>query len=409
MNAPEAKYLGQHPALTAIRRFHSDLTAIRRELHQNPELGYEEVFTSELVAKELARVGVDEIHRGIGKTGVVGVIRGHSTSSGKTIGLRADMDALPMQEINDFEHRSKKPGMMHACGHDGHTTMLLGAARYLAQHRQFNGTVHLIFQPGEEGFAGAQAMIDDGLFTRFPCDQIFAMHNWPGLPPGIIAGRSGPMMAAADRIKITVHGKGGHGAHAYTTIDPVVIAAHIITALQTIVSRNVSAVEQAVVSVCAVQAGNPEAFSVIPSDVTMVGTVRTFKPEVQDMVEKRLKALVESTAIAFGATATVEYTRVYPAVINALEQTQFGMEVARELLGADKVIDNLDPSMGSEDFSFMQRVRPGAYFRLGQGMNAAGCFLHNTRYDFNDEVLPIGAAFFVRLAERAMPTSVTSN
>jgi amidohydrolase len=409
MNAPEAKYLGQHPALTAIRRFHSDLTAIRRELHQNPELGYEEVFTSELVAKELARVGVDEIHRGIGKTGVVGVIRGHSTSSGKTIGLRADMDALPMQEINDFEHRSKKPGMMHACGHDGHTTMLLGAARYLAQHRQFNGTVHLIFQPGEEGFAGAQAMIDDGLFTRFPCDQIFAMHNWPGLPPGIIAGRSGPMMAAADRIKITVHGKGGHGAHAYTTVDPVVIAAHIITALQTIVSRNVSAVEQAVVSVCAVQAGNPEAFSVIPSDVTMVGTVRTFKPEVQDMVEKRLKALVESTAVAFGATATVEYTRVYPAVINALEQTQFGMEVARELLGTDKVIDNLDPSMGSEDFSFMQRVRPGAYFRLGQGMNAAGCFLHNTRYDFNDEVLPIGAAFFVRLAERAMPASVTSN
>jgi amidohydrolase len=403
MNAPEARYLGKHPALTAIRQFHSDLTAIRQELHQNPELGYEEVFTSELVARELQRYGVDEIHRGLGKTGVVAVIRGAQHNSGRTIGLRADMDALPMQELNDFSHKSKKPGLMHGCGHDGHTTMLLGAARYLAKHRHFNGTAHLIFQPGEEGFAGAQAMIDDGLFTRFACDQIFAMHNWPGLPPGIIAARKGPMMAAADRIHIEVTGKGGHGAHAYTTIDPVVVAAHIITAVQTIVSRNVSAADAAVVSICGIEAGNLEAMSVIPTTARMIGTVRTFKESIQNLVEARLRTVIESTAQAFGATACLTYERVYPAVVNAEEQTEFGLEVARELLGPDHVIDNLDPSMGAEDFAFMQKVRPGAYFRLGQGMGANNCFLHNTLYDFNDEVLPIGAAFFVRLAERAMP------
>jgi amidohydrolase len=403
MRASDTAYLGHHPTLGAIRNYHADLTAIRRELHQNPELGYEEVFTSELVARELQRCGVDEIHRGIGKTGVVAVIRGQTHDSGKTIGLRADMDALPMQEMNSFTHKSQKPGLMHGCGHDGHTTMLLGAARYLAKHRNFNGTAHLIFQPGEEGFAGAQAMIDDGLFTRFPCDQIFAMHNWPGLEPGIIAARSGPMMAAADRIKIIVTGKGGHGAHAYTTIDPVVVAAHIISALQTIVSRNVSAADAAVISICGVEAGSMEAMSVIPTCAHMIGTVRTFKESIQTLVESRLRTLVESTAQAFGATATLDYERVYPAVINADEQTQFGLEVARELLGPDKVIDNLDPSMGAEDFSFMQRVRPGAYFRLGQGMGANNCFLHNTLYDFNDDVLPVGAAFFVRLTERAMP------
>jgi amidohydrolase len=403
MNAQDTSYLGHHPTLGAIRTYHADLTAIRRELHQNPELGYEEVFTSELVARELKRCGVDEIHRGLGKTGLVAVIRGQTQTSRKTIGLRADMDALPMQEMNGFAHKSKKPGLMHGCGHDGHTTMLLGAARYLAKHRDFNGTAHLIFQPGEEGFAGAQAMIDDGLFTRFPCDQIFAMHNWPGLEPGIIAARSGPMMAAADRIKIVVTGKGGHGAHAYATIDPVVVAAHIISALQTIVSRNVSAADAAVISICGVEAGSMDAMSVIPTSAQMIGTVRTFKESIQSLVESRLRTLVESTAQAFGATATLNYERVYPAVINADEQTQFGLEVARELLGPDKVIDNLDPSMGAEDFSFMQRVCPGAYFRLGQGMGANNCFLHNTLYDFNDEVLPIGAAFLVRLTERAMP------
>jgi amidohydrolase len=399
-------YLGQHPAVTALRAYHSDLKSVRQELHQNPELGFEEHLTSELVAKQLTRFGVDEIHKGIGQTGVVAVIHGkEKATSGqkyRSIGLRADMDALPMQEDNQFEHRSKKPGLMHACGHDGHTAMLLGAARHLATTRNFYGTVYCIFQPGEEGYAGAKAMIKDGLFERFPCDAVFAMHNWPGLPVGSLAVRSGPVMAAADRISITVEGKGGHGAHAYQAIDPVLVAAHIITAIQSIVSRNVNPLDAAVISICAVEAGNMGAMSVIPSRAKLIGTVRTFKAATQDMVEARLKTLIESVAAGFGATATLDYERVYPATVNSVQEAAFGLSVAQELVGDTNAIGDLDPSMGAEDFSFMLQEKPGAYFRIGQGGAENGCFLHNTRYDFNDDILPLGAALFTRLAERAL-------
>jgi len=413
MNARDAlspergNWLGSHPAVTAIREWHRELTAIRHALHANPELGFEEHFTAELVARQLARWGVDEVHRGIGRTGVVGVIRGRETHSARTVGLRADMDALPMHEDNDFAHRSRKAGRMHGCGHDGHTTMLLGAARYLAKTRDFDGTVHLIFQPGEEGHAGAQAMIDDGLFERFPCDAVYAMHNWPALPPGTIAVRPGPMMAAADRITITVEGRGGHGAHPYQTIDPVLVAAHIITAAQSIVSRNVHPIDAAVVSMCAIEAGNLGAMSVMPREAKIVGTVRTFRPETQDMIEQRLSALAASVAAGFGAQARVHYERIYPATINSREEALFGQRVAEELVGAERVVDDLEPSMGAEDFSFMLRVRRGAYFRIGQGGADSGCLLHNTRYDFNDDILPLGAALFVRLAERSMPLATS--
>ncbi len=400
-------YLGQHPTISALRAFHADLTAVRQELHRNPELGFEEHFTAELVCKQLKRFGVDEIHTGIGKTGVVAVIHGKqkalSTQKYKTIGLRADMDALPMQEENTFEHASKKPGLMHGCGHDGHTSMLLGAARHLAQTRDFAGTVYCIFQPGEEGYAGAKAMIEDGLFDRFNCDAVFAMHNWPGLPVGKLAVRAGPVMAAADRIDIHIEGKGGHGAHAYQTIDPVVVAAHMITAAQTIVSRSVSPIDSAVVSLCAIEAGNLSAMSVIPGKAKLAGTVRTFKAETQTLIENKLSAMVESIATAFGAKATLNFQRIYPATVNTVEETIFGTAVAQELVGTENVIGDLDPSMGAEDFSFMLQKKPGAYFRIGQGGAENGCFLHNTRYDFNDEILPLGAALFVRLAERGLP------
>ena len=402
MNPPEP-YLAAHPTVTRMRLFHRDLIEIRHELHRHPELGFEEHFTAELVARELTRYGVDAVHRGVGRTGVVAVIRGRTDTSGRRIGLRADMDALPIAEENRFDHRSTHAGVMHACGHDGHTTMLLGAARHLAATRDFDGVAHLIFQPGEEGYGGAQKMIEDGLFERFPCDAVYAMHNWPSLPPGTIAVRPGPMMAAADRVTIHIEGRGGHGAHPYLAIDPVVVAAHIITAAQSIVSRNVNPIDAAVISLCSLQAGNPGAMSVIPREATIVGTVRTFKRETQDMIEARLSELVQSVAQGFGAKARVDYERVYPATINSRDEALFGQQTALELVGEAQMVPDLDPSMGSEDFAFMLQQRPGAYFRIGQGGSESGCFLHNTSYDFNDAILPLGVALFVRLIERAMP------
>jgi amidohydrolase len=386
-------------AYKRLAGWQGELSAFRRDLHAHPELGFEEKRTAGRVVAALRAAGVDEIHEGIGKTGVVGVIRG-SARGAASIGLRADMDALPMTEENDFAWRSCTKGLMHGCGHDGHTTMLVGAARYLAETRRFAGDAVLIFQPGEEGFAGAKAMIDDGLFDRFAVDSVYAMHNWPSLPAGHIGVNPGPMMAAADRIEITVHGKGGHGAHPYLAVDPVLVAAHIITATQSIVSRNVSPIDSAVISLCAMQAGDTGAFSVIPREAKLVGTVRSFRPEVQDMVEERLARLVDSVAVAFGATASLDYKRTYPATINSADHAAFAADVASDLVGADKVQRALPPSMGAEDFSFMLQVKPGAYLRLGQG---GGAFLHNTRYDFNDEVLPLGAALFAQLVERSMP------
>jgi len=400
MLAPQLRANGR--AFAHIAQFHPELTSLRRDLHAHPELGFEEVYTSGRVAKALEVCGVDEIHTGIGKTGVVGVIRGQRNTSGRFIGLRADMDALPMTEQNETPWRSSKNGLMHGCGHDGHTTMLVGAARYLAETRQFDGTAIVIFQPGEEGYAGAKAMIDDGLFNRFPAEAVYAMHNWPAMKPGTIGLNPGPMMAAADRITIEITGRGGHGAHAYLTIDPVVVAAHIITAVQTVVSRNVRPIDSAVISLCAMHAGDLGAMSVVPGKATLVGTVRTFKPTVQAMIEQRLNELCTAVALGFGATATVRYERIYPATVNSQKEAELAGDVAERLVGADHVDRDMEPSMGAEDFSFMLQAKPGAYLRIGQG-GEGSCFLHNSRYDFNDEILPLGSALHAGLVEHSMP------
>ncbi len=387
-------------AFAQIAQFHPELTALRRDLHAHPELGFEEVYTSARVREALRAAGVDEVHEGIGRTGVVGVVRGRGRSSGQMVGLRADMDALPMAEHNDFAWKSAKSGLMHGCGHDGHTAMLVGAARYLAATRCFDGTAVLIFQPGEEGMGGARVMIEDGLFERFPVQSVFAMHNWPAMKPGTIGLNEGAMMAAADRVTIEIAGRGGHGAHPYQNVDVVLVASHIITALQSIVARNVRAIDSAVISVCAMRAGELGAFSVMPGEATLVGTVRSFSPKVQDMMEARIKDLCSAIALGFGATATVRYERIYPATINTASEARFAAGVAEQLVGAESVVRNLEPSMGAEDFSFMLQARPGAYLRLGQGNGAA---LHNSRYDFNDAVLPLGAALHASLVEQAMP------
>lgn len=411
-------------AFAQIAQFHPELTAFRRDLHAHPELGFEEVYTSSRVAHALKLCGVDEVHTGVGKTGVVAVIRGQQTGTDfkssltselrPMVGLRADMDALPMTEHNEFVWKSTKAGLMHGCGHDGHTTMLVGAARYLAETRRFAGDAVLVFQPAEEGRGGADAMIRDGLFERFPVQAIYAMHNWPAMRPGTIGLNPGPMMAAADRITIEITGKGGHGAHAYLTVDPVLVAAHIITAVQSIVSRNVKAMDNAVVSLCAMQAGDLGAMSVVPGSATLVGTVRSFKPEIQDLIERRLRELCTSVAQGFGATATVRYERLYPATINSPAEYALAAAVAEQLVGPENVVLNLQPSMGAEDFSFMLKVKPGAYLRLGQGeqlpdgkggsVGGVGShFLHNSCYDFNDQVLPLGSALFAGIVERALP------
>ncbi len=388
-------------AYRRLAMWHGELTAFRRDLHAHPELGFEERRTASRVVEALRVAGVDEIHEGVGRTGVVGVVRGRRGASARAIGLRADMDALPLVEENDFAWRSATRGLMHGCGHDGHTTMLVGAARYLAATRDFDGSAVLIFQPGEEGFAGAKAMIDDGLFDRFPVESVYAMHNWPALPAGTVGVNAGPMMAAADRIEIVIQGRGGHGAHPYLAIDPVLVAAHIITAAQSLVSRNVSPIDNAVVSLCSMHAGEPTAYSVIPREARLVGTVRTFRREVQDMIEDRLGRLVESAALGFGATARLKYIRSYPATINSAREASFAADVAASLVGEAHVVRELPPSMGAEDFSFMLQVKPGAYLRLGQG-GEGSCFLHNSRYDFNDDVLPLGAALFASLVERSL-------
>jgi amidohydrolase len=391
-------------AFAHIAALHPELTALRRELHAHPEIGFEEHYTARRVVESLKVCGVDEIHTQIGKTGVVALIHGRRRDSGRMIGLRADMDALPMNELNDFAWKSTRAGLMHGCGHDGHTTMLIGAARYLAETRRFDGTAVLIFQPGEEGFAGAKAMIEDGLFERFPVQSVYAMHNWPQMRPGTVGVNPGPMMAAADRITIEVTGKGGHGAHPYLTVDPVLVSAHIITAVQSIVSRNVRAIDNAVISLCSMQAGDPGAFSVVPGKATMVGTVRTFSPEIQSLVERRLNEVCSGVALGLGASAHVRYERIYPATLNTPDEARFAARVARDLVGDEHVDSEMDPSMGAEDFSFMLQVKPGAYLRLGQG-GEGSCFLHNSRYDFNDEVLPLGAALHASLIEQGMPLS----
>jgi len=389
-------------AFAQIAEFHPELTAFRRDLHAHPELGFEEVYTSARVREALRAAGVDEVHEGIGRTGVVGVIRGQGRGSGSMIGLRADMDALPMTEHNDFAWKSCKSGLMHGCGHDGHTAMLVGAARYLAGTRRFDGTAVLIFQPGEEGLGGARVMIEDGLFERFPVQAVYAMHNWPAMKPGTVGINDGAMMAAADRITIEITGRGGHGAHPYQTVDVVLVAGHIITAVQGIVSRNVRALDSAVISLCAVQAGDLGAFSVLPGQATLVGTVRAFDPAVQDMVAQRIKDLCNAIALGFGATVTVRYERIYPATINTAGEARFAGDVAAALVGEDNVDRDREPSRGAEDGAGRRQARPGADRRRGQGRGAGNSTLHNSRYDFNDDVLPLGAALHAGLVEQAM-------
>lgn len=388
--------------LAAIAQFHNEMVALRQDLHAYPELGFKESRTSGIVAGALQALGV-EVHRHVGGTGVVGILHGQRHNSGISLGLRADMDALPMCENNDLSYASQHAGVMHGCGHDGHTTILLAAAKYLSQTRRFNGRVVFIFQPAEEGLGGAQAMLSDGLFERFHCDAIYALHNWPALPVGSVGINPGPMMAATDRFEIVVQGKGGHGAHPYQTIDPILVGAHMVTALQSIVSRNVNPHESAVISVGSLTAGNPSAMSVIPDQARLIGTVRTFRKSVQSLIEQRMQTMAHSVAAAFGATTEMTYQRLFAPTINTPAHAQRVVEVATDLLGAENVVSDLTPSMGSEDFSFMLQQRPGAYFRLGQGGGEQGRWLHNPRYDFNDAVIPIGAAVFARLIETGMP------
>lgn len=380
-----------------VARQLEELTEFRRDLHRNPEVLYDLERTAARVADALRAAGVDEVVTGIGRTGVVGVIRGRSDTRGRVIGLRADMDALPITEETGAPWASTKPGMMHACGHDGHTTMLLGAARHLAESRAFDGTVVVIFQPAEEGGAGAKAMMDDGLFERFPVQEIYGLHNWPGLPVGHFAIRSGPIMASLDEIRIRVDGIGGHAAFPHSTVDPVTVTAALVQAVQTIVSRNVDPLKSAVVSITTIHGG--DAFNIIPSTVTLTGTVRTLEEGVRDLVEKRLRKAVAGIADAFEAKAELDYIRNYPVTVNNSEQVEKAVRAAVEVSGAANVTTDIPPSMVGEDFAFMLGVVPGAFIFAGNGPSAG---LHNPKYDFNDELIPYGCSYWTTLVRQLL-------
>jgi hippurate hydrolase len=385
-----------------IRGYHDELRAIRRDIHAHPELAFQESRTSDLVAARLSSWGI-EVHRGLAKTGLVGVVKGRKSASGRAIGLRADMDCLPMHETSNIPHKSTHAGRMHACGHDGHTTMLLGAARYLQETRNFDGTAYLIFQPAEEGGGGGKVMVEEGLFDRFPANEIYAVHNWPGLPPGQMAVRPGPVMAATDEIVISVRGKGGHAAMPHLTVDPVVITAQIISALQSIASRNVSPLDSIVVTIASMETSQTNVFNVIPDFVKLIGTVRTFRPETRDMAEARVQQIADGVARAMGGSADVKYLRGYPSTINSEREAVFAAKVGERVFGKGNVFTDAEPTMGGEDFSFMLQARPGAYIFLGQGGGPNNCFLHNPGYDFNDEVIPLGAGYLAALVEESLP------
>ncbi|UJW85149.1 M20 aminoacylase family protein [Devosia sp. SL43] len=386
------------PVINRIAEFSEEIAAWRRDFHAHPEILYEVERTAGIVAEKLREFGVDEVVTGIGRTGVVGIINGRSNTSGRTIGLRADMDALPVTEKTGKDYASTVPGKMHACGHDGHTAMLLGAAKYLAETRNFDGRIALVFQPAEEGGAGGKAMLDDGLVDKFGIAEFYGMHNWPGMPTGHFGIRAGGIMAATDRFYIDITGQGGHAARPQTTIDPIIVAANMIVGLQSIVSRNVDPLANAVLSVTMVEAG--EADNVISRTAKITGTVRTLDGDIQDLIEQRLGDFVPQFARSFGAEATMRYARGYPVTVNWPEQTDFAAAVANEIAGAERVDADVAPSMGGEDFSFMLEERPGAYIFLGNGDSSE---LHTDTYDFNDEVIPVGTSYWVRLAERALP------
>jgi amidohydrolase len=385
------------PIVNRVADLHPDITAWRRDLHAHPELLYDVRRTAAAVAEKLKTFGCDEVVTGIGRTGVVGVIRGRKGASNKVIGLRADMDALPIEEANDLPYKSTVPGKMHACGHDGHTAMLLGAARYLAETRNFAGRVVLIFQPAEEGGAGGKAMLDDGLMERFGINEVYGMHNYPGMPVGQFGIRPGPMMAAADYLTIDIEGVGGHAARPHLGIDTVLVGAQIINNMQSVVSRNVDPLKAAVVSVTMFQAGNTD--NVIPQTVRLRGTARSLAEDVRVLLEERLHRIVEGTAMAYGAKAKLTYRRNYPVLVNHEQQTEFAASVAGEIVGASQVDTALPPMMGAEDFSFMLNARPGAFIWIGNGDSAG---LHHPAYNFNDDAIPFGTSYWVKLVETAL-------
>ncbi len=387
----------------------AELTQLRRDLHAHPELCFQEVRTADLVAGKLAEWGI-EVHRGLGSTGVVGVVHGRDGGAcGRAVGLRADMDALPMTELNTFAHASRHAGRMHACGHDGHTAMLLAAAQHLARHRDFDGTVVLIFQPAEEGGGGAREMIKDGLFERFPVEAVFGMHNWPGYPAGSFAVSPGPVMASSNEFKIVIRGKGSHAALPHNGIDPVPIACQMVQAFQTVITRNKKPVDAGVISVTMIHTG--EATNVVPDSCEIQGTVRTFTLEVLDLIERRMREIAQHTCAAFGASCDFEFERNYPPTVNSPAEADFAHQVMREVVG-DAMVLAQEPTMGAEDFAYMLQARPGAYLFIGNGdgahragyegggHDAGPCTLHNPRYDFNDDLIPLGGTYWVELATR---------
>ena len=386
------------PIINSVAAMQDEVATWRRDLHEHPEILYEVHRTAGVVAEKLKAFGCDEVVPGIGRTGVVGIIKGRKGTSGKVIGMRADMDALPMTEHTGLSYASKTPGHMHACGHDGHTAMLLGAAKYLCQTRNFDGTAVLIFQPAEEGGAGGKAMVDDGLMDRWNIQEVYGMHNMPGIATGTFALRPGPLLAASDGIHIEITGKGGHAARPHQCIDPVLVGCHIVTALQSIVARNVDPLKSGVVSICMFHSG--EALNVIPETAELKGTARTLAPEVRDLIERRVVEVAESTARLHGATAKATYERKYPVTNNHPRQTDFAAAVARQVAGNDKVDADTPPLMGGEDFSFMLEARPGAFIFIGNGDTAG---VHHPKYDFNDDAIPAGVSYWARLVETALP------
>jgi len=386
------------PIVNRIADLHGEITAWRRDIHAHPELLYDVHRTAATVADKLKSFGCDEVVTGIGRTGVVGVIRGQRGQGSRVIGLRADMDALPIEEANDVPYKSTVPGKMHACGHDGHTAMLLGAARYLAETRNFAGTAIVIFQPAEEGGGGGRAMVQDGLMDRFAIEEVYGMHNYPGLPLGQFALRAGPLMASADRLTIEIEGRGGHAARPHISVDTILVASQIINQIQSIVARNVDPLDSAVVSICMFRAGSTD--NVIPQTALLRGTARSLAPHVRDLLEKRLHEVVEGTAKLYGATAKLTYHRDYPVTRNHERQAEFAASVAAQVVGEERVDDRAVPVMGAEDFSFMLEARPGAFIFVGNGDTAG---LHHPAYDFNDDVIPIGTSYWVKLVETALP------
>lgn len=394
------------PVLNSISEFQKDVQQWRKNLHENPELGFQEEWTSDFVASQLDQMNIP-YERGLAGTGIVATITGTQNTTGKAIALRADMDALPIEEENQFDHKSKNSGRMHACGHDGHTAMLLGAARYLSENPNFDGTVYLIFQPAEEGLAGAKKMIEEGLFAKYPCDMVFGAHNWPALPLGSIGVLQGPIMASADEFEFQITGKGGHAAMPHQTIDPIQIGAQIIQSLQTIVSRNVDPMDRVVVSVTQFHAGH--AHNIIPETAYMQGTVRCFNQDTRKFVHDRIEQIGTSIATAHGATAGFKYHWNYPATVNEDSATEIAYAVASEIVGRSNVQDNSSyaPSMGAEDFSYMLQERKGCYIHIGQATQDSSSShnqgLHNPKYDFNDDIIPIGISYWVKLVEKCLP------